>query len=334
MEKYNITEEWDGSRLDRFIKAALPELSFARIQVLARKGLIKLNGRKVKGSVRLKTSDTVTIYVDKVETASEKHDVKWRIGSDIAVLYEDDELMVIDKPAGLPVQPGNRSERGSILDVLRLYQAEKEQWESRRAGKITFPYSPVHRLDTETTGALLVAKTRRAARTLSKALREGRVKKIYLAVVSPAPNERSGVITTPIMVEKGIRSKAVVARGKGRGGKDSQPEGRGKENSYSAGRKNKNAPSRNAKTFYTVKKRRRDGSAVLELRIETGRTHQIRAHLASIGSPILGDRRYGAKRQGHGNEQIRGPLHLHSWQLVFRHPTSGEPVRVKAPVPW
>ena len=156
---------------------------------------IVLKGRKVVGGCTegeaLVTRDTISGWGG--------------IGKEIQIVYEDDDILVINKPAGLVVQPGNIKEKGSLLDLLEEYQ--------RRKGTIpeipgTFPYTPVHRLDRQTTGALLVAKTRPVARILSRAFAEGLIEKTYLAVVEGVPAKLQGTISIPLTTKKGARSVA------------------------------------------------------------------------------------------------------------------------------
>jgi 23S rRNA-/tRNA-specific pseudouridylate synthase len=336
MRRFAITGEWHGSRLDRFIRASLPGTPFGVTQILLRKGLIFLNGTKALGNARLKAGDVVAVDLAEFEdggrsrpapTPRPKH--KFGIGRDIPVIYEDDSILVIDKPAGLVVQPGNQKERGSLLDLLEEYRRKRT---GARAGTtrarrnqderqiqldlrspdeepgaaspdggppgIHFPYTPVHRLDRLTSGALIVAKTRIAARALSRSLSHGDIRKTYLAVVEGTPSEPSGAISSPLVTMKGARSHTSIAAG-------------GKE----------------ARTAYTVVKALRGDRTLLEVSMRTGRTHQIRAHLASIGHPIVGDKEYGAPSSSGGR------LLLHAWKLRFTHPVTGRAVSATAPMP-
>jgi len=343
MKVYTITKEWEGSRLDRFIRAIFPGTPFGVIQILLRKGRIFLNSRKTDGSVRLKPGDIVAIEIEEVEEgdASKKPPRSRRrapagseprtkapvraprrfglepkvlppslfgIGRDIRIVYEDDSLLIIDKPAGIVVQPGNRKEKGSLLDLLEEYRLRRA--EAARAPGATsagvsgappapgssgekpppFRYAPVHRLDRETSGVLLVAKTRQTARALSHAIAGRMVFKEYVALVEGIPSEKSGVISVPLATMKGPRSHSVPS-----------PNGR------------------EARTTYTVVKEFPDGRTLIKVSIDTGRTHQIRAHLASIGHPIVGDSEYGAR-----GSAARGRLFLHAWKIQFRHPDTAK----------
>jgi len=336
MKRFSITGEWHGSRLDRFIRASLPGMPFGVTQILLRKGLIFLNGAKTLGNARLKAGDVVAIDLAEFEESRKPARAEPRrtkrgggIGRDIRVIYEDISLLVIDKPAGLVVQPGNQKEKGSLLDLLEEYRRKKTgarpgvsrarrnqddrqfQLDLRLPGEgpaggspgngpmgIHFPYTPVHRLDRLTSGALIVAKTRAAARALSRALSRGDVRKTYLAVVEGTPSAPTGEIVAPLVTSKGAKSHTTVAEA-------------GKE----------------AHTAYTIVKKLPGDRTLLEVSLRTGRTHQIRAHLASIGHPIVGDKEYGALSSSVGR------LFLHAWKLRFAHPVTGKEIAATAEMP-
>ncbi len=350
MKRFDVTSGWRGSRLDRFVRAHMPGTPFSVIQILLRKGLIYLNGERAGGGARLKGGDVVSIDMIEASDAepaktpekgvSRRPAARPRrekpskqapgppapretpvIGEDIPILYEDGDILVLDKPPGVLVQPGNRKERGSLLDSLEEYRrrgrrpaGEEFARESKRSGRSEtavestersapgeppFPYTPVHRLDRETSGALVVAKTRPAARALSRSFAKGEVRKIYLAVVEGVPAERDGTIGTPLATRKGERSRSEPSR-----------EGKG------------------ALTHYAVIRKLRGGRSLLQVAIETGRTHQIRAHLASIGHPVAGDREYGTAEKKSG-----GRFLLHAWMVYFPHPATGEMLLCTAPPP-
>jgi 23S rRNA-/tRNA-specific pseudouridylate synthase len=336
MKRFSITGEWHGSRLDRFIRASFPGTPFGVTQILLRKGLIFLNDTKASGNSRLKAGDVVAIDLSEFEdcvrpapAAPPRSKRKTGIGRDIRVIYEDDSLLVIDKPSGLVVQPGNQKEKGSLLDLLEEYRRRKtgelpgktrarrnqddrqfqldlrSPTEETAAGSpesgssgIHFPYTPVHRLDRLTSGVLIVAKTRIAARALSRALSHGDVRKTYLAVVEGIPSASKGEISAPLTTIKGARSHSAI-------------DAEGKE----------------ARTVYTIVKKLRGDRALLEVSMRTGRTHQIRAHLASIGHPIVGDKEYGAASSSGGR------LFLHAWKLRFKHPVTGRDIAAAAEMP-
>ena len=315
---HTISEDWDGTRVDRLIRVLHPELPFHVAQVLLRKGKILLNGKKTRGNVQLSAGDTVSFDIEDsgsaihgagnghggwaVERESTKpRDIKaleaqWGlVGGGIDIIFEDPSVLVINKPAGLVVHPGNLKEKGSLLDLLEMYRNQRERDEEHWP---IYPYTPVHRLDAQTSGALVIAKTRQAAGSLSRAFNRGPIEKIYIAVVEGIPSPPEGRILVPLRVERGLRSKAI-------------PDEKGKE----------------AITSYSLVREAPGGCALLEIRIETGRTHQIRAHLASIGNPVAGDTAYGAK------PGIAGRTLLHAWKIIFPHPKDGKMTEAVAPAP-
>jgi RluA family pseudouridine synthase len=319
MKRYTIEDEWSGSRIDRFVRAVERGIPYPTLQMLFRKGSIRLNGKRTRGSARLAGGDVVSMEEDvsrvsagqtarggKKERPLDRHGSPddaagipaglarfGRLGEGIPIIREDGDLIILDKPSGLVVQPGNRSSRGSLLDILDEYRIRSEGGVN---GPAPFPYTPVHRLDRETSGLLVVAKTRSAARLLSEVFSSRGAEKIYLAVTERPPRPGSGTINAPIRVRKGSSSRAEI---------------------HERGRK--------AVTRYRMLETLPGGRALVEVRIETGRTHQIRAHLASIGSPILGDSKYGISRSGR--------LRLHAWKLRLPHPGSRGTIEVVAPPP-
>lgn len=337
MKRFDVSTEWRGSRLDRFIRAHLPGTPFGVTQILLRKGLIFLNGTRASGSARLQSGDVVAVDLHEANENSiilsePRFDrrkpvrVKQRrpagarsaapnqlelfgnesnpraIALRIAVLYEDDHVLVIDKPAGMIVQPGNRAEKGSLLNVLeemrRMRAGDRRLWEALDEPP-TFPYTPVHRLDRGTGGCLIVAKTRPAARSLAAAFAARLVRKTYLAVVEGSPAQPSGTIDIPLDVRKGKTSHAIPP-----------------------------ASGKSAETSWAVDGPPLGANARLLVRIGTGRTHQIRAHLASIGHPIVGDREYGAAER-----LPDGRIMLFAASIEFPHPATGETITVTAKTP-
>lgn len=303
MKKHDISAEWEGSRVDRFVRAALPGLSFAAVQTMLRRKMILLNGKRAKGSERLSAGDTVEIdaagtYAEKAPDPGDLEPLKKRwgiIGREIAVLYEDASILAVDKPSGLVVQPGNDPELGSMLDLLADYAARSGTGQEQGPD---FSPAPAHRLDRETSGVLIAAKTRGAARSLSVLFREGGVEKRYIAVTEGIPDPPEGEIDTPISTEKDKRSTSRTDSGGLR-----------------------------AITTYKVLRELSGTRALVEIGIHTGRTHQIRVHMASIGYPLEGDTRYGE------TETAEGRLMLHAWKVRLSHPESGEALEIVSPIP-
>ncbi|WP_322796241.1 RluA family pseudouridine synthase [Tepidiforma sp.] len=270
-------------RLDACIAAAVPGLSRARVQRLIEGGHVLLNGEVARKSARVEAGDRIELTLP--ETG---HDAA-EPGFDLPVLYEDDALAVIDKPAGLAVHgaPGDTAPSVAGWWLARLGPAATA-FDAEHPGI-------VHRLDKETSGVLLLAKTPAAQAALSRAFELRRVHKCYLAMVEGQPRPPHAVVEAPIHRDPRDRTRmAVTARGR---------------------------PSR---TEYRVVAGD-GGRSLLEVFPETGRTHQIRVHLASIGHPVVGDPVYG--RAGEGRRHL-----LHAWRLELPHPTGGT-LRASAPPP-
>lgn len=307
MKQHTIGDEWTGSRIDRFVRAVTGGIPFPELQMLFRKGRITLNGERTSGGRRLDLGDIVSIELDDdpaagpgegpsvgdASTVPESLDRFGRIGGEIRILFEDESLLVIDKPSGLVVQPGNRKELGSLLDILEEYRSRTRGAQEAPAG---FRYTPVHRLDRETSGVLVAAKTRAASRALSAAFSEGRTEKIYLAVTERAPEPASGRIETGISVVKNKSSRSMADDG-----------------------------GKRAVSLYSKLEDLAGGHALVEVRIETGRTHQVRVHLSSIGAPIVGDVKYGGKKHDR--------IMLHAWRLRLPHPDGETELELEAVPP-
>jgi len=317
MKEFTITKEWEGARLDRFIRHIYPDLNFTEAQILLRKGTIRVNGKKHKGSFRLSAGDLITIEAEIASQINQSglkpgdttpHKLPSEIGKKIPIIYEDSDILAIDKPAGIPVQPGNRKEKGSLLDSIKRYEASKPA--DRHKGEISFHFTPVHRLDFETTGLLLIAKTRKAAVALSKAFREGKIEKYYLAVVEGVPEPPEGTIKNPLkVVTTGKAKKVKVLERK---------------------RTTKSRSTKDAITNYKVLRIIDKNSSLVRISISHGRTHQIRVHLAYIGIPIVGDKKYGQRRLA----RETGRLYLHCYRLSFVHPSTGEKLSLQCKPPW
>jgi 23S rRNA pseudouridine1911/1915/1917 synthase len=204
------------------------------------------------------------------------------------LLYCDDHLAAVDKPPGVPAQPTLTSDRGHLADLV-----------GRLLGG---PVSIVHRLDRETSGVTVLARTPAAARALAEAFRDGRPEKTYLALCARAPEPPEGRIDAPLGPDPARPGRRAV-----------RPDGEA------------------AATRYRTLERGPSGAALVEARPETGRTHQIRAHLAHLGAPLLGDVRYGGARAQGGVAVPR--TMLHALRLELAHPATGAPLALEAPLP-
>ena len=308
-----------GARLDQWLAAALaPALSRSRVQALIRGGAVSLDGETVtEPKRRLAAGNRVAVRLPEPETPEPQ-------GQDIplTVLYEDDALIVIDKPAGLVVHPGAGNWTGTLVNALIHHCGASLSG----IGGVRRP-GIVHRLDKDTSGIMVVAKTDEAHRGLSALFadhgRSGSLERAYLALVWGAPARERGTVDVPLgRAGDRVRRAAV-------------PAGR--------------PDARHAVTHFTVRERfgaRADAgeaiAALVECRLETGRTHQIRVHMAHIGHPLVGDPDYGRAFRTRAN-RLPQPLRdttlafprqaLHAFRLGFAHPLSGKVLHFETPPP-
>lgn len=292
MNEYFTVENEEGERVDRFLAGEMEERSRSYIQKLIKEGNIKINGRPVKASYRLALGDRAEVIIPEIEDIEI---VPENIPLDI--LYEDGDIIIVNKPKQMVVHPAPGHERGTLVNAL-MYHCQDELsgiGGSRRPGI-------VHRIDMDTTGSLVVCKNDIAHQSLSLQLKEHSINRIYEAVVHGNIKEDSGVINAPV----------------GR-----HPLDRKKMSTHS-----KNG--RAAVTHYDVLKRFGDYTYI-RCRLETGRTHQIRVHMAETGHPIVGDRVYGPKKCPF--PKLVGQT-LHAKTLGIIHPRTGEYLEVEAPLPY
>lgn len=279
-----------GERLDKTITAHVGErLTRNQIQTLIRDGKVTVNGAVVKAGVKLKGGEVIRLTVpppqEDKSVAAEPIPLN--------VVYEDDDLAVINKPAGLVVHPGMGNEQGTLVNAILARWSEIG----------TMNYAPkrrgiVHRLDKDTSGLILVAKTAPALHRLAGQFQKRTVEKVYIALLERAPKTSTGRIDAPLGRDPNNRRKRIVSR-------DGRP----------------------AVSEFTVVERYEDGRVLVHVKLLTGRTHQIRAHMAFINCPIVGDALYGFRRQSL-NRQF-----LHAWKLCFDQPRTGERLCFEAPLP-
>jgi len=296
-ETLEVPPEVEGERLDRFLAERL-QLTRNRVQRWLEEGHILLDGEAVKPSHRLNGGEKV-----EVTPPPPRDERVVPEGGDLEVLYEDRDLLVINKPAGLTVHPGAGRRGGTLVNRLLARFPE-----IRGVGGAGRP-GIVHRLDKDTTGLLLVARSEQAYQELSRAFAERRVGKRYLAIVYGEPRSTRGRVDLPIGRHPNRRKEMAV-----------RPRGRPAASRY-------RVLASDA------------GLSLLEVAIETGRTHQIRVHLKAIGHPLVGDPVYGENRF----KTLRGPIRgaarafprpaLHAWQVDVEHPRSGERLALEAPIP-
>lgn len=290
-----------GERLDRHLAQRLG-LPRNQVQRWIRDGRVRVDGTAVKPSLALAGGEWLEVEAPPPPASGIAPE-----DGPLAVLHEDDAIVVLDKPAGLTVHPGAGREEGTLVHrLLGRYPELEGVGGAGRPGV-------VHRLDRDTSGVLVVARTPEAYRTLQRAFAERRVDKRYLAIVHGTPGPPDGVIESPIGRHPRRRKEMTVRPAAGPG-------------------------ARPARTLFRTLAAGR-GIALLEVDLETGRTHQIRVHLKSVRHPIVGDPVYGEARWKELPGPVRGPLRrfprpaLHAWRLAFGHPGTGQRVQFQAPVP-
>ena len=289
-----------GARLDRWLSGRVPSLSRARLQRLIAEGAVVLDGSPTRASIRLKQGQSVEVRVPPPSPARPEPE-------DIAlhVVYEDAHLLVVDKPAGLVVHPGAGRTSGTLVNAL-LFRVK----DLSGVGGVLRP-GIVHRLDRGTSGLLVVAKDDATHAALARQFASRTVEKEYLAIVLGVPSPRAGTIDSPIGRDPVQRKRMSVKPARGRA----------------------------AVSSYRVEEVL-DGAALLRVRIQTGRTHQIRVHLASRGHPVAGDAVYGGRRppparRAASREALAslGRPALHAARLAFDHPATGKRLVFESPLP-
>ncbi|WP_192251921.1 RluA family pseudouridine synthase [Mesorhizobium silamurunense] len=307
-----------GQRLDQWLTAQLgPDISRSRVQALIRQGAVSIGGKPVEEAKRkMAPGEHVSVVMPEPEPAEPQGE-----NIPLDILYEDDELIVINKPAGLVVHPGAGNWAGTLVNALIHHCGDSLSG----IGGVKRP-GIVHRLDKETSGVMVVAKTDRAHKVLSEAFADhgltGDLERAYLALVWGIPQRPTGTVDAALGRAADRVRRAVV------------PEGRD--------------DARHAVTHFSVVERFGEGqkafatASLVECRLETGRTHQIRVHMAHIGHPVIGDPDYGQAFRTKVNrlpEPLKSKVNafsrqaLHAWLLEFRHPTTHLTMRFEAPMP-
>lgn len=285
-----VNEENVGKRIDSFIPMVQEDISRSMVQKLIEQKNIKVNGKETKHSYKLKLNDEIEIFVPEAKEINLKaQDIP------LNVIYEDNDIIVINKPKGMVVHPANGNPDGTLVNaVMNLCKDSL----SGIGGEIR--PGIVHRLDKDTSGAIIVAKNDKAHIALSEQLKNHEIKKIYLALVRGIIKENEATINMPIARSKKDRKKMDVDKD-------------GKE----------------AITHFKVLERYKNKYTLLQINLETGRTHQIRVHLSHIGYPIIGDEVYS---NGKNEWNVSGQC-LHAWRLEFKHPITGKKISLEAEIP-
>jgi 23S rRNA pseudouridine1911/1915/1917 synthase len=301
---FTVPPDGEGLRLDLFLTPLIEECSRSRLQKMIHEGLVTVDGRSVKPGHSLRAGERVEVSLPSDPSAAE---ALVPLEIPLEVLFEDADIVAVNKPPGLVVHPGAGEHDATLVQALLA-----------RCGRLASQGAPlrpgiVHRLDRDTSGAMVAAKSDRAYLALIEAFQERRVHKEYLALAHGPFRERSGEIRTLLDRHPKDRKKMAVVEGKGR----------------------------EAVSRWKVEKDW-DAVALLRLVIETGRTHQIRVHLRHLGHPVVGDEVYGADRRRVKALRSR-PLRdlllqvprqmLHAHRLQLPHPVTAEPLSFAAPLP-
>ncbi|MEM1346886.1 MAG: RluA family pseudouridine synthase [Pseudomonadota bacterium] len=314
VQHVSVGEDEAEQRLDRWFRRQFPHIAQGRIEKLCRKGEIRVDGARVKTATRIAPGQVVRVPPLPVAEALPAPQPKAPSEAEAkalqnAVLWRDEHLIVLDKPAGLAVQGGSGQHRHLVAQLASL-----------RFGREDDPRL-VHRLDKDTSGVLVLARTGAAAVALSRLFRTRAVEKIYFALVAGRPSPQAGTIRYGLVKAGGAGSEKM---------RIVHPDELAST-----------VHARSATTDYRVIEQAGDRVAWVALRPVTGRTHQLRAHMAALGTPIVGDGKYGgrsAENKGDGwgsslGGAVSRKLHLHAARLAFPHPMTGQRLSFDAPLP-
>ncbi|MBR5753330.1 MAG: RluA family pseudouridine synthase [Clostridia bacterium] len=297
MRSLTIGKNDADQRLDKFLTKNLPNLPQSLLYKYIRKKRIKVNGRRAEISTRLQEGDVLDLYINDefFEPTEPVYDFL-HAGTALSVLYEDEDLLVLDKPVGLLSHPDDREYIDTLIGRVKRYLYEKGEYDP--AAEQSFTPALVNRIDRNTGGIVLAAKTAEALRILNQKMKDREIHKYYLCVVHGTPEPAEGTLEGYLRKDE-QKNRVFVS----------------------------NEPSPGARTIRTKYKvlRSEQGMSLVEVELLTGRTHQIRAHFASIGCPLVGDGKYGNnqnnRRQGGRRKQF-----LYSYKTVFDFTTDAGPL--------
>lgn len=286
--KYIVDSNYDNTRIDKFLSEIIEGKSRSYIQGLIEDNKVMVNNKIIKSNYKLKTGDCVDVTIpEPVELEVEGEDIP------LDILYEDSDVLVLNKPQGMVVHPAAGNQSGTLVNALLNHCND--------LSGINGVIRPgiVHRIDKDTSGVLVIAKHDAAHNKLADQLKDHTMTRLYVALVEGVIKQENGTVDAPLDRHPIERKKIAVVK-----------------------------DGRRAVTHYRVLERF-NNSTLVECRLETGRTHQIRVHMAHIGHPLVGDPVYGYKKQ---RFNLPGQL-LHAKVLGFIHPTSGEYVEFETPIP-
>jgi 23S rRNA pseudouridine955/2504/2580 synthase len=300
-----VSADAAGQRLDKYVRRALRDVPLSHVYKMFRTRKIRVNGSRGRPEQLLVDGDKIAIRGDEEKLlVPAEGSVKGArpVKHTFRVLHEDEHVLVVDKPAGLAAHPGSGIEGATLVDEVRAYLRVPDDLPPGE-----FRPSPAHRLDRDTSGIVLTAKTRKAMVRLGELFTEGdEIRKAYLALAKGKMPRPTGVIELPLSEHE------QTSRSRDRRGVNFQE----------------------AVTRWQVTASNHDAS-FLSVRIETGRTHQIRRHLQAMGHPVAGDRRYGDfpfNKEARSRWGLRR-MFLHAWKLEIPHPITGAPLRLESPLP-
>lgn len=291
MQKFIVKQEEAGKRIDAYLSSKNEDISRVAIQRLIEEEKILVNGKKTKASYKVQENDKITQEEEKPQEINLKaQDIP------IEIIYEDDDIIVVNKPKGLVVHPANGNPDGTLVNAIMAICKDSL---SGIGGEIR--PGIVHRLDKDTSGILVVAKNDKAHINMSEQIKNHTVKKTYIALVRGIVKENEATINMPIGRSTKDRKKMAVTKN----GKEAITH------------------------FKVIKRYQNENCTLLEVRIETGRTHQIRVHLSQIGYPVIGDTTYSS---GKNKWEVQGQC-LHAKSLEFKHPITQKEMFLEAELP-
>jgi 23S rRNA pseudouridine1911/1915/1917 synthase len=298
---FTATHEEAGSRLDAVLSARLPHTSRSYATKLIRAGHVSVNDTFKKAGYIVKSGDIIQSHIPPPQPIACRPEPMA-----LSILFEDADIIVVDKPPGMVVHPAAGNQSGTLVNALLHHCTDLKDIGGKLRPGI------VHRLDKDTSGCIVIAKNNVAHEALTNQFKERQVKKQYLALVYGSMKAPDGIIDSPIGRHLVDRKKMSTKTRKGR----------------------------TTETHWKIKERF-PGLSLLEIDLKTGRTHQIRVHCASIGHPVVGDATYGGRKKwkeisSSSMQNIVRPVKrqmLHAWRLAFTHPATGESVRFESPIP-
>ncbi len=309
MELIKIDENLENQRVDRFLKKRFVKAPLSFIFKSIRTNKVKLNGKKPKPETILKKGDEIKLFFTAEQLDFTKKEVKKTpkiygtkfYKENLKVAYEDEDLLVLEKTAGIAVHPGTKNYSGqTLLDIAQAYvkhEGSKQKGES---------VSLVHRLDKDTSGLVILTKNEYSLRKMNEQVREKKIEKRYLALIKGALKKKNGVIKIGLVRTEGKQRSTKIIASKSEHAKDSV-------------------------THYKTVEKYGDFS-LMEIKLETGRMHQIRVHFATLKHPLVGDKNYGDYKFNHAIKKRYGLKRhfLHAYYLEFPHPRTGKKLSLKA----